>query len=120
MCSLHEKSRFIFSTIQVHQDGLHPVSGNREFGFWKPDQSSTCTFYTRAADRVSDWATRQTMSDQVFQGGHSLWLTFQERFEKFVNSNGGVAKKQTPTSNRHGWDQIKKDHFRPTEQWYYP
>jgi hypothetical protein len=130
VCSLHDGQRWIFSTIQVHQDGLHPVSGSREFGYWQPSGAATGTgseaqtpshiFYTRAADRISDWLTRNTASEAVFTGGHSLWLSLQDRLVKFINSNGGSANAPVPISKRHDWETIKKSHFAPTEKWHYP
>jgi hypothetical protein len=141
VCSHQDDKRFIFSTIQVRQDNLHPVSGNREFGFWQPalrkDQKSassaipvktgesyqfqapTYIFYTRGADRVADGLSSLAASNRVFSGARSLWRSFQKRFTTFVNMNGGSAQKLDPEwiQELHDWDDISKKHFLPTVDW---
>lgn len=104
-----------FSTIQTPHDFQHPVSGNRQFGFDKQNDGSV-TFYTRGADRASgilDWALSGGVN-VVFAKAHKLWLSFQHKIAGFVNTNGGEAIVQAPTSRRYNWDVVKKHYWHPS------
>lgn len=127
ICSRHDSGVFCFSTVETLGDALHPVNGNREFGFFiRPGDGSTIAaslnsvqrvtlpqyvFFTRGADRVSD-AFNYAISGSVFAGGHRLWSRMQRRFYRFVNQNGGNAVQSGwNISKRHDWATIKKQYF---------
>ena len=80
---------WIFSTIWTPEDGGHPVSGNREFGF-APSSAEEVIFYTRGADRTTSVADSLGEAT-VFGAAHQLWLSFQRRLAAYVNSNGGLS-----------------------------
>jgi hypothetical protein len=104
--SAASSTRWIFSPVRIgsHSPGMHPVSGNREFGVRSmPD--GTVQLYTRAADRV---AVRVPGENTIFGGGDSLWRSFQDRIRRFVESRGGRARVNKPEFQRPTWDQIQR------------
>jgi len=77
-----------FCTVKTENDGLHPVSGNREFG-WREQNGSTI-LYTRGADRTT--ALMETAAFPIgFMLADRLWAGFQQRVVSFVTANGGNA-----------------------------
>lgn len=66
--------------MNTPEDGWHPVSGNRSFGYTAHDDG-TVTFYTRATDRVSTTpygALSWTLDNILFLGsifdqGGEVW-----------------------------------------------
>ena len=38
----------------------------------------------------------------------SLWESFQEKTNQFINSNGGVSSINTPITNRPNWNKVKE------------
>jgi peptidoglycan hydrolase-like protein with peptidoglycan-binding domain len=106
---------WIFSTLWTPDDGSHPVSGNRMFGF-VPSSAGEFIFYTRGADRTTS-IVDETLSATVFGAAHRLWLSFQRRVAAFVNGNGGMAAAETPLSNRYDWPTVEAVYHRPTIAW---
>jgi hypothetical protein len=106
---------WIFSTIWTLGDGGHPVSGNRQFGFW-PSDSGAYIYFTKGADRTTT-AVDTMMSSKVFSAAHALWLSLQQRIAAFVNGAGGSATVQSATSRRYDWPSVKAAYHRPTTSW---
>jgi hypothetical protein len=107
---------WIFSTVWTTGDGWHPVSGQREFGFTagEGEKNPNVVFYTRAADRTTTLMDR-ALSGQVFDGGHRLWLSYQQGLARFVNEHGGAAVILPAISERHDWEQVRHEYYRPGE-----
>lgn len=106
---------WIFSTIWTPEDGGHPVSGNREFGF-APSSAEEVIFYTRGADRTTSVADALGEAT-VFGAAHQLWLSFQRRLAAYVNSNGGRATAEQASATRYDWPTVKAQYHQPTESW---
>ena len=109
------EDHWIFSTLWTPNDFNHPVSGNRQFGYF-PTVAGEFIFYTRAADRVTTWVD-ELLAEQVFSGGHKIWLSFQRRLSAFVNDNGGMAVIEPAVSNRYDWATVQASYFQPTVPW---
>ncbi len=107
--------RWIFSTIRTPDDLNHPVSGNRQFGFF-PSVAGEFVFYVRGADRLTTFID-EILGETVFAGANNLWLSFQRRVAAFVNGNGGLATIESPLSDRYDWLAVQADYFNPTETW---
>ncbi len=111
---------WIFSTMPLPKTlswnsmsgGDHPVAGNRQFGVAQlragqslPDiyqkagividssGGDALYFYTRGVDRVSNLFhyVAGMGGSIVFAGGHTCWISLQQRVASYVTSNGGVA-----------------------------
>jgi hypothetical protein len=57
------------------------------------------------------------MSDMVFAGGNSLWVSFQAKVAEFVNEHNGQARVGWPISERFPWDVVSSESFTPTIAW---
>jgi hypothetical protein len=111
VCSLHSPRRWIFTTLRTPQDSSHPVSGNREFGFFSSQDG--WMFYVRGADRVTDGLT-WAVTPIPFVLADSLWCSFQEKVSAFVNQNGGSAiVEPDPISERVPWGGVELLFFKP-------
>lgn len=108
-------NHWTFSTIRTPNDLNHPVSGNRQFGFF-PTVAGEFVFYIRGADRLTTFID-EILGDTVFAGGNNLWLSFQRRVAEFVNGNHGLATIESPLSDRYDWLAVQADYFHPTETW---
>lgn len=108
------EDHWLFSTVYCERDAWHPVSGNRRFGYVADGNS--WVFSTRGADRVSQFKFVYG-SAMVFGGAHALWRSFQEAVELFINQNGGVAARETPTWARALWTVVKAGQHHPTQEW---
>ena len=106
---------WIFSTLWTPDDGGHPVSGNRQFGF-EPASAGEFVFFTRGADRTTS-VLDSTMEATVFGAAHQLWLSFQRRFAAFVNGNGGLATVEPAISNRYDWPTVQATYHHPVVPW---
>jgi hypothetical protein len=125
LCSSHSDTHWTFSTVHTPADQYHPVSGNREFGFYTlsgPSASSApyggSFIYVRAADRVSPSYFNEQLSTTIFSGGHQTWLSFQHRLAGYINAIGGKAIIVPAYSTRYAWDVMAKKH-RPRVDWAY-
>ncbi|CAA9377131.1 MAG: hypothetical protein AVDCRST_MAG93-8906 [uncultured Chloroflexia bacterium] len=117
VCSEFAPDHWIFSTLWTPDDQDHPVSGNREFGFFVPENPSGgdpyYVFYTRGADRPTgllDYA----VSNTIFAAAHSLWTSFQVKLTLFIDKNGGEANLRHPYSCRYDWDTVRASYHNPT------
>jgi len=112
VCSALETEYFRLSTVWAPLDFWHPVSGNREFGFWKVDlregaqmavatqdlavpgayslEAPTYVFYTMGADCVAHGLASLSPGLTLNSGGE-MWKSFQERFVNYIRKNGGEA-----------------------------
>ena len=106
---------WIFSTLWTPNDGGHPVSGNRRFGF-EPRNAGEFIFYTRGADRTTT-TVDNALAATVFGAAHRLWLSFQRRVAAFVNNNGGRAHIEDAISNRYDWGTVQASYHHPTVSW---
>lgn len=118
VCSDYTKQRWRFSTISSPQDLAHPVSGTREFGYYRNIDASY-TFYTRGVDRLSvDFknigsnglsAFLNLLNKKVaFNGADNLWKSFQDGIEGYVNSNGGYAYKNNVLIHRPQYSLLEQ------------
>ena len=125
--------RWLFSTVYTvgHRDlavdpgdNLHPVSGNREFG-WKPHPNQGYIFYIKGADRLSDPIrfSGQVLGEYfldwrvAFDSSDTLWRSWQERLRNFVNDNGGKATRLTPEQKMVDWELVKAKYHKPSVSW---
>jgi hypothetical protein len=106
---------WIFSTLWTPNDGGHPVSGNRRFGF-EPGNAGEFVFYTRGADRTTA-GLDDLLAGTVFGAAHKLWLSFQRRVAAYVNNNGGLAHAEDPKSDRYDWPTVQITYHNPTVDW---
>jgi hypothetical protein len=114
LCGESTSDHWIFCTIKAGRDGIHPVCGNRQFGY--RTDGSDYLFYTRGADRaygIEHW----TAGDAVFSGGDDLWRSFQRGLSDWINSNGGSASIGSRFSERFDWDAIRGAYYHPTGSW---
>ena len=56
--------------------------------------------------KVTESVQSFVAQDKVFNGGHNLWLSMQNRVETFVNKHGGRAKRTTPYTTKGSWSKI--------------
>ncbi len=102
ICSSIDGCCWVFSTIKTPQwglngnnDGFHPVSGNRQFGYIT--NGDTYTIYTKGADRANkhDWLNLFSFifdeEQEIYNGGHNCWVSLMESIENYTQSNGGVV-----------------------------
>jgi hypothetical protein len=121
ICSESDSNHWIFTTIEVPsgifqgQDGIHPVSGNREFGLVQ-NSNGTFTFYTRGVDRMTDgfesaFAENSTIALDPFANPDKLWNTLKTKVAAFVQNNSGSAVTPTPSQNviwRPDWAKVRQ------------
>lgn len=106
---------WVFSTVHSAEDGTHPVSGNRQFGFFSLEDGSLVV-YARGADRVSDDKLLfGNYEGLVFDSQDQLWRSFQQRVVDFVNAHGGKAKMVPAFVEHPKWENVKQ-FFSPTEE----
>lgn len=98
-----------FSTLKDPWNSIHPVSGNREFGY-VANADGSYTFYTRGVDRITDPFTTlvQSLTGLAFGGSDDLWASFQEGISNYVNMHGGSASVNEPLKYRPSWSQVKE------------
>ena len=115
ICSQHENCCWIFSTLKapafpLTEDGFHPVSGNRQFGYTiLPDGSME--IFTKGVDRFlylpDEWEEPGSTSliayigeRLAFAGADGLWSDVQDNIKSFVDSKGGSSNVNTPIKKR--------------------
>ena len=117
VASKFSNDNWIFSTIKDNLRlplvggslGDHPVSGNRQFGFFKnPDNKFV--FFTKGADR-STGKVETSLMLLTFFAGEIMWLSFQLGIKKLVESKGGKANILRPFSKRFEFGKVLK-HFK--------
>jgi hypothetical protein len=121
ICSQHNNSSWILTTIEVPygsnqgEDGIHPVSGNREFGIFQ-NPNGSYTFYTRAVDRMTDsfestFAENSTIFLNAFENPDLLWNSLTNKVSNYVQNNGGSAITPVATNNkiwRPNWYKVRQ------------
>ncbi|MPS65332.1 hypothetical protein [Chryseobacterium sp.] len=93
ICSGFGPQAWIFTTVKSPWDGMHPVSGNRLFGYYV-DSSGDMIIYTRGVDRF----TRKThggfqyaIENLGYTSAQAMWETMQQKVSGFVNGKNGMA-----------------------------
>jgi hypothetical protein len=99
-----DKHSWVFSTVRTERSGMHPISGNRQFGVRK--EASEHILYTRGVDRASLLVT-DMWSSATFAGGKSLWLSLQQRVAAWINENGGNASVSEPEDGQFSWAEVR-------------
>ena len=93
-------SSWIFSTIKDPLNGLHPVSGNREFGFTK-NMNVSYTYYIKGVDRITDpfvnlanvLTTKNinNLDGAPLKLADWLWESLQDGISDYISKSGGKA-----------------------------
>lgn len=125
ICSQAEENFWIFSTLTAPSaissgqspfalswpDGFHPVSGNRQSGYFT-NSAGNMEIYTRGVDRFfpltqneDSWAgylVGYLVENTAFGGADDLWESLQERITSFVNNSpqNGIANIIDPVKLR--------------------
>lgn len=118
VCAESSAAHWIFSTIEAPGDFTHPVSGNREFGYFIRNENPV--FYTMGADRVCGAMAIAALGETIFSKAHATWLGMQRRFISYIEHNGGRAKLVSSHSMRVDWEAARKLHFHPKAAWLDP
>ncbi len=97
------------STIKSTLDGMHPVTGNRRWGY-DTNTDGSYTFYVTGADRITNpfGQLAQTIFNAPFGGADDLWKSYQRNVASFVNHNSGVATTLPPKTFRPDYSAIKQ------------
>ncbi len=125
ICSQAESCCWIFSTLEasgwpLSQDGNHPVSGNRQFGYTVID--GVMTIYIKGVDRfykpvsfnwfyppepqdfwwndISNMVSYFIAEPLAFEGGNQLWSAFQQGMKTWITSHQGLASVEKPIIER--------------------
>jgi hypothetical protein len=114
VCAERKPDHWIFSTIWTPGDFGHPVSGNRQFGYYQTD--SGYVFYTRGADRATG-ALDHAISGKMFTAADGLWRSLQNGIAAFVNSKGGSATVNARHWERYDWPSVELAYHHPIETW---
>lgn len=98
-----------FMTMEAPYDSEHPVTGTRQFGI-EQNSNGSHNIYVRGVDRFTSRIQEATVGlfTNPFLFADSLWESFQEKTNQFVNSNGGVSTINTPITNRPNWNIVKE------------
>lgn len=105
--SQYEECCWVFTTLKgsITGSGVHPVSGNRQFGYRAVNGGFE--FYTKGADRTTTWYHGIFDSGIAFAGADALWTGLQNNLVQYVTSNGGQAPSTQTIINRPKWDDVK-------------
>lgn len=120
ICSNYSANKWYFTTLttpwafswsQDDYDGFHPVSGNREFGYYN-DINGNSVFYVRGVDRIERGAVFTIADntpwwDSPFSAADEKWNAMQENLKNYIETNGGVAVINTDNIYRPNWNDIK-------------
>lgn len=122
ICSKTDENHWVFTTIEVPygplqgQDGIHPVSGNREFGLIA-NPNGTYTFYTRGVDRMTDgFESLMAENSNIVLGSpfdrpDILWNSLKTKIHNFVQNNGGSSATPSTSQNaiwRPDWTKVRQ------------
>lgn len=107
--SQFSNSSWTFTTIFDPIYGIHPVSGNRDFGY-SQNPNGSIVFYTRGVDRLTNMtiSSLQSLSGVPFSETDKLWTSFQNQISSFVNKNGGDASVGEKEIRRPKWSVIQE------------
>ena len=99
------------TTLRTSIDGIHPVSGNRSWG-WDYGTPGTYKFYVTGADRLTSSAGNlfQKITGVPFTEADKLWESYQEKVAAFVNSHSGIATVGIKIKERPKYKDLK-DYF---------
>ena len=98
---------WVFSTVTTPGTGTHPVSGHRNFFLAQRD--GTYYFVNKGLDMSSSGIAGLGLPIAGWYGyrkGDELWRSLQNKLTKFINANGGDARKETRISERVEWRYI--------------
>lgn len=104
--SKHNNRGWTFTTVYDPKYGIHPVSGNRDFGYFLNSDGSY-TFYTRGVDRLTT-GVDASMQNIAFFAADELWKSFQQKVKSFVESKQGSAVIGVPEIQRPDWVKVKE------------
>ena len=84
-------------TMEAPYDSEHPVTGTRQFGI-EQNANGSYNIYVRGVDRFTSRIQEATLDifTDPFLFADSLWESFQDKTNQFINSNGGVSSINTP------------------------
>ena len=123
---VEQKASWTFSTVHqenipqtitednggTQNDGYHPVSGNRQFGFFA-NTAGKYEYFTMGADRITTWW--QLAGAYAFSPFHSLgdpysiadpvWHCLQDQIEQFLD-NKNISSTKNNQKLRPGWTEI--------------
>lgn len=119
ICTEFTPTYWIYATIQTPwkifgqgNDGKHPVTGIRQFGFTKNNDGSYI-FFTKGVDRMSRKlmaiVAENTMKNP-FKDADKLWQSMRIGIYDFVTQNGGSAIPLDSTKveiHRFNWKDVK-------------
>jgi hypothetical protein len=98
---------WVFSTVTTPATGTHPVSGHRSFFLAQRD--GTYYFINKGLDMTSSGIAGLGLPIAGWFGyrkADELWRSLQNKLTKFINANGGEAKKETRISERVEWRYV--------------
>jgi hypothetical protein len=105
VCSAHDATGWIFSTVEAPDPGLHPVSGHRGWQIFEvKDATGVYIIHTMGADRKTKLAQDFFWAGSMSQ--RKLWTSFQQRVAAFVNDNGGQAEIMDPEVHAMSWEIV--------------
>jgi hypothetical protein len=123
VCSETDSNHWVFTTLEVpwspsddNADGIHPVSGNREFGLVH-NSNGSYTFYTRGVDRMTNGfesiigENSNIVMGSPFDNPDILWNSLKTKVYNFVTSNGGLAQPVLNIDNkiwRPNWVKVRQ------------
>ena len=87
---------WVFSTVTTPATGTHPVSGHRNF--FLAERDGTYYFINKGLDMTSSGIAGLGLPIAGWFGyrkADKLWRSLQNKLTKFINANGGEAKKES-------------------------
>jgi len=99
----YSQTSWTFSTVWTSDDGYHPVSGNRRFGYHQDGQE--IKFFSRGVDRTSIplYSIANTVGGG-FNKADSVWESFQDNVRNFL---GDSAEIKAPVTWRPRYSDIQ-------------
>ncbi len=109
----YTNDHWTFTTLRDPYAHNHPVSGNRQFGYYQNSDGSY-TFYTRGVDRVQNrieemfgQIMNMSYSPLQFTMADALWGSFVGKIAQYTNSHSGSAQIQQSVAKRPDWYEVK-------------
>lgn len=110
VCSAHNTTGWIFTTVEAPDPGLHPVSGHRGFEIFEMrPETGVYIFHTMGVDRKSKFAQDFFWAASTSQ--RKLWTSFQNKVVAFINANGGEAETMEPEIHALHWGLVQIELF---------
>ena len=113
MVSDFTNNYWTISTISTPSNGTQPFSGNRQWG-WLINQSGNFEFFTRAVDvanisiLLNIGANTECQQETYYDIAEATWQNLQQEIANWINSNGGQANVNTPTTVNVKKETIKE------------